>query len=160
MATTRVPDVIDYLVTLFSGDVTLGTAPAPNTVAVYDGPSLAQTPTQLNLYIGLTDPDADEPIGANAEASWAGQGKQSVNEAITIHCCAEAWSGETDVRTLRVAAYGIYGAVQNLIRGDVQLSGGVLWWDPVSGETELRQNQTTQGVVVKLLFHIDAHARI
>ncbi len=160
MATTRVPDVIDYLVNLFQGDVTLGLAPAPNTVTIYDGPRLEQTPSERNLYVGLTDPDAEEPVAANAQAAWKGQGKQTVDETITIHCCAEAWSGETDVRTLRLAAYGIYGAVQNLIRGDVQLSGGVLWWDPVSGDTELRQEQTPQGVLVKLLFHIDAHARI
>ena len=160
MSTSKVPDVIDYLVGLFTNDVTLGQAPAPNTVAVYDGPRLEQSPSQRNLYVGMTDPDANEPVAANSVATWAGQGRQAVNEDITIHCCAEAWSGETDVRTLRQAVYGIFGAVQDLIRGDVQLSGGVLWWAPVGPEHELQQNQTDQGAIVKVLFQIDAKARI
>jgi hypothetical protein len=154
-----VPDVIDYLVNLFSNDVTLGQAPAPNTVTVYDGPRLEQTPTQRNLYVGMTDPDADEPIGANSEKAWASLGKQAINEDLTIHCCAEAWSGETDTRTLRLQAYGIVSAVETLIRADPMLGGLVLFCQPAAGE-ELRQDQGSQGVLVKVLFRIDAKARL
>lgn len=160
MATSRVPDVIDYLVTLFTGDATLGAAAAPDTVAVYDGPRIEQSPSQRNLYVGLTDPDGDEPIAANSEQEWAALGKQAITENLTIHCCAEAWSGETDVRTLRLAAYAIVHAVETLIRADPMLGGLVLFCEPVSGGTELRQEQTTQGVLVKVLFHIDAKARL
>lgn len=160
MSTSRVPDVLDYLVSLFSGDVTLGTAPAPNTVAVYDGPRITQEPSQRNLYVGLTDPDSDEPVSANSEQTWAALGKQAVDETLTIHCCAEAWSGETDVRTLRLEAYGIVHAVETLIRADPMLGGLVLFCEPVSGGSELRQDQTAQGVLVKVLFRIDAKARL
>jgi hypothetical protein len=160
LADSVVPDVIDYLVALFTADVTLGQAPAPNTVAVIDGPRLEQTPTQRNLYVGMTDPDADEPISANSEQEWAALGKQAVTETLTIHCCAEAWSGETDVRTLRLAAYGIVHAVEVLVRADPMLGGLVLFCEPVSGGSELRQDQTSQGVLVKVLFRIDAKARI
>jgi hypothetical protein len=160
MADSVVPDVIDYLVTLFTADVTLGQAAAPNTVAVYDGPRLEQSPSQRNLYIGLTDPDSDEPVSANSEQEWAALGRQAVTENLTIHCCAEAWSGETDVRTLRLAAYAIVHAVETLVRADPMLGGLVLFCEPVSGGTELRQDQTSQGMLVKLLFRIDAKARI
>jgi hypothetical protein len=159
MATTRVPDVIDYLVALFQGDVTLGTAPAPNTVTVWDGPALTQTFTPLNLYVGMTDPDADEPISANSEKVWAALGKQSVDESLTVHCCAEAWSGVTDMRTSRLAAYGIVSAVETLLRADPMFGGLVLFCEPASGE-ELRQDEIEQGARAKVLFRIDAKARI
>jgi hypothetical protein len=159
MSTSKVPDVIDYLVTLFTNDVTLGQAPAPNTVTVYDGPALAQTFTPLNLYVGMTDPDADEPVSANSEKAWAALGKQSIDETLQIHCCAEAWSGATDMRAIRLAAYGIVAAVETLLRADPTFGGLVLFCEPAASE-ELRQDEIEQGARAKVLFRIDAKARL
>lgn len=158
MATSKVSAVIDYLVTTFTAAATLGQAPTP--VAVYDGPFLAQTPTQLNLYVGLTDPDADEPIGANSEQTWAALGKQAIDENLTVHCCAEAWSGDTNLQPARTSAYGIVAAVETIIRNDVMLGGLVLFCQPVAGGAELQQDQTDQGARAKVLFRIDAKARL
>ncbi len=111
--TSRVPALIDYLVNLFTADATLGTAPAPGTVTVYDGPATTGLDPPLKLFVGLTDPDNKgiEPA-ADFTQSWAAIGRRGRNEQVTIHCVAEAWSGTDDIRTLRVAAYGIVAAVE------------------------------------------------
>lgn len=158
MATSKVPAVIDYLVATFTAAATLGQATPP--VSVYDGPFLQQTPTTLNLYVGLSDPDADEPVGANSEQTWAALGKQAIDEQLSVHCCAEAWSGDTALQPARVAAYQILAAVETIIRGDVMLGGLVLFCEPVAGGAELRQDQTDLGARVKVLFRIDAKARL
>jgi len=157
--TSRVPAVIDYLVTAFTAASTLGAATPP--VAVYDGPVVTEAPTQLVLWVGVDDPDSEEaPIGAESESEWGSLGALARNEQITVHCVAEAWSGDTDVKATRVAAYGIVSAVETLLRADVSL-GGTLpsGWCEVTG-MQLRQNNVAQGAVARVAFHINCRARI
>ncbi len=156
-STSKVPAVIDYLVTTFQAANTLGTAtPA---VAVYDGPPVTQEPAELLLFVGIDDPDTDEaPTSASSEQSWAALGAQAKTEQISIFCTAESWGGDTDVKAIRTAAYGIVAAVENLLRGDVML-GGLMQFAGVTGLT-LRQNQTTQGAVARVTFQIEGQARI
>jgi hypothetical protein len=157
VATSRVPALIDYLVTLFQTAATLGTATPP--VAVYDGPVVTQEPAQLVLFIGMDDPDADVPVSASSDQTWAGLGKQAKNEEITITCVAEAWGGDTDIKAIRVAAYAIVGAVEDLVRADVQIHSGITLFGGISSMT-LVQNQTTQGAVARVTFQITGQARI
>ena len=157
--TSRVPATLDYLVSTFQAAATLGAASPP--VAVYDGPVLTEAPAQLVLWVGMDDPDSEEaPISAESDAQWAALGAQTQNEEFSIHCCAEAWSGDNDVRTVRLAAYGIVAAVETLIRADVNL-GGTLpsGWARVTG-SQLRQNNVSTGAVARVAFHIDCRARI
>src|SRR5258708_39969061 len=113
--TSRVPALIGYLVDLFTADATIGAATPP--VTVYDGPATTGLDPPLKLFIGLTDPDnpAAEPA-ADSQQSWAALGRRGPDEQVTIHSCAEAWSGADDIRTMRVAASGTCAAVETLMQ--------------------------------------------
>ena len=157
--TSRIPAVIDYLVTTFTAAATLGAATPP--VAVYDGPVVTDAPSQLNLWVGMDDPDSEEaPIGAESESEWGALGALARNEQITVHCVAEAWSGPTDVAAIRTSAFGIVAAVETLLRADVSL-GGTLpsGWCEVTG-LQLRQNNVETGAVARVSFQINCRARI
>lgn len=156
---SRVPAVLDYLVATFQAASTLGTATPP--VAVYDGPVVTGEAAQLVLWVGMDDPDSNEaPISAESESQWAALGRQARNEQLSIHCVAEAWSGDRDVKTIRTAVCGVVAAVEALIRADADL-GGTLpsGWCEVTG-MQLRQNNEDQGAVARISFKLDCRARI
>ena len=103
--TSRLPPLLDYLVALFTSAATLGQAPAPGTVTVFDGPATTELDPALCLWVGLPDPDNPAAeTAADFTQTWAALGRLGRDETITIHCCAQAWSGVDDVRTVRVAA--------------------------------------------------------
>lgn len=156
--TSRVPAVLDYLVAAFTAAATLGAATPP--VAVYDGPVATDAPEQLTLWVGMDDPDSeDAPAAAESESQWAALGNLAQDEEITVYCVAEAWSGDTDVRTIRLAAYGIVAAVETLLRADATL-GGTLpsGWCRVTGR-RLRQNNVQTGAAARVAFRIDCWCR-
>ena len=135
--TSRVPALIDYLVTLFTNDPTIGAATPP--VTVYDGPPVTALNTPLTLYIGLTDPDSDamEPM-AESQQTWAALGRRGRDEIVTIHCVAEAWSGSDTVQAQRIAAAGIVAAVETLMQADGE--SPIVWppdkWQPVTQQVK------------------------
>jgi hypothetical protein len=158
--TSRVPQLIDYLVTLFANAATLGQATPP--VAVYDGPVTTNAPAQLVLWVGLSDPDNDgaQPA-ADFTQEWAAIGRQARNEETTVHCCAEAWSGVDDLATVRVAVYGITAAVEALMQADsTQFGGSVLYPAPGYSSGTLLQNNTQQGAVARVPFDLTFKSRI
>jgi hypothetical protein len=158
VTTSRVPALIDYLVATFTAASTLGQANPP--VAVYDGPQTTLAPAQLVLWVGLDDPDTDlAPSAAAFEQEWAGLGKQARNEISTIHCVAEAWTGADDISGMRVAAFGIVAAVENIVRTD-PFSGLALFPDPGVTGGELRQNNTTAGAQARVSFQIVFKSRL
>jgi hypothetical protein len=150
--TSRVPAVLDYLVTLFQAAATLGQAAPP--VAVYDGPVATGAVSQLTLWVGLDDPDSETgTLAAVSDRHWTGLGSQG--EVITISCAAEAWSGEDDIRAMRQAAYGIVAAVETLLEADTGRFGGdAVLTDPGWSGAELRQNTTDQGAQARVSFTI------
>jgi hypothetical protein len=158
--TSRVPALIDYLVTLFTGDVTIGQASPP--VAVYDGPVVTAAPAQLTLYVGLTDPDSEtaEPA-AESQQAWAALGRRGRDETVTIHCVAEAWSGTDTISTQRVACAGIMSAVETLLQADTtQFGGNVLYPDPGMAVVAWTQNTTTSGAIARAQFDLVFRSRI
>lgn len=157
--TSRVPAVIDYLVTAFTAATTLGAATPP--VAVYDGPVVTRAPEQLLLWVGLADPDSDGmEVGAESTQEWVGAGSLHRNEYITIPCAAESWSGGTDIRTERLAAFAIVAAAEDVLRRDPTLGGLVLFVNPGATDLELSQNNTPNGAIARVAFKITAKARI
>ena len=154
MAASKLPAILDYLVSLFTTASTVG----GTGVSVYDGPTVTQEPAQRILWVGIDDPDTDEPETASSETPWAGLGAQAKNEQVTVWCAAEAWGGETEVAAIRTAAFAIYNAAEALLRADVML-GGLVQFPGVAGVV-LRQNQTTQGAVARVSFRIEGQARI
>lgn len=152
--------MLDYLTAAFTGSATLGAHPtAP--VAVYDGPVLTEAPAQLALWVGTDDPDSpDALVAAESESTWAALGNLAQDETIAVHCAAEAWSGDTDVRTIRLAAFGIVSAVETLLRADATL-GGTLpsGWCRVTGR-QLRQNNVQAGSLARVAFRVDCWCRL
>ena len=156
---SKVPALIDWLVTAFTNAPTLGAASPP--VVVYDGPQTTAASTPLVLWVGLDDPDTDQvaPSAAAAQQEWAGLGKQARNEISTIHCVAEAWTGADDIRSMRVAAFAIVAAVEDIVRTD-PFSGLALFPDPGVTGLELRQNNTTAGSQARVSFQIAFKSRL
>jgi hypothetical protein len=119
---SRVPALIDYLVTAFTAAPTLGAA-TPQ-VIVYDGPPVTAAPSQLALYVGVDDVFTDAaPLSADSQQARQGLGTKKL-ETVTIHCCAVAWAGTDDARTVRVQAFGILAAVEDLVRTNTDKFGG------------------------------------
>jgi hypothetical protein len=158
--TSRLPALIDYLVTLFTNDATLGAATPP--VTIFDGPVTTGLDPSLKLFVGLSDPDntGPEPAGETTQ-DWAALGRRSRDEMVTIHFCAEAWSGIDDIKTQRTAAYGIVSAVETLLQADVtQFGGNVLFPDPGITNIALMQANTGDGAHVRVAFDVIFKSRI
>lgn len=158
--TSRLPALIDYLVGLFQGAATLGQATPP--VTVFDGPATTGLDAPLKLFVGLHDPDS---IGAEEAGgftqSWAALGRLGRDEMVTIHCCAEAWAGTDDLKTVRLAVTGIVAAVEALMQADTtQFGGNALFPDPGITAGVLMQNNTQQGAVAREMFDLIFKCRI
>lgn len=158
--TSRVPALIDYLVTLFTNDPTLGAATPP--VQVYDGPFTTALDSPLKLYVGLPDPDNPgiEPA-ADATQGWGALGRRGRNQEVTIHCCAEAWSGTDTIQTMRLAVAGIAAAVEALMQADTtQFGGNALFPDPGYTSEAWLQNNTSTGAIARVQFDLIFRSRI
>ena len=158
--TSRIPALIDYLVTLFTADATLGAATPP--VTVYDGPPTTALDAPLKLYVGLTDPDslAAEPA-ADAAQGWAAIGRRGRNQQVTIHCVAEAWSGTDTIQTVRLAVAGITAAVETLMQADsTQFGGNVLFPDPGYANEAWSQLNGNGGTFARVGFDLVFRSRI
>lgn len=121
-ATSRIPALIDYLVTAFTNAATLGQATPP--VDVFDGPPTTDDPSPLALYVGVDDAFADSaPTGATSEQVRQGLANKR-QETVTIHCTAVAWSGASDMRAVRTSAFAILAAAEDIIRLNTDGFGG------------------------------------
>lgn len=158
--TSRIQPLTDYLVTLFTGAATLGQA-VPQ-VEVLDGPATTLLDLPLKLWVGWTDPDnPGQETGATSVQEWAALGRLGRNETVTIHCCAEAWSGVDSVQTVRLAAAGITAAVEVLMQSDTtQFGGNVLFPDPGLTNVATPQLNTDKGVRVQQTFDLVFKCRI
>jgi hypothetical protein len=152
LVTSRVPALIDYLFNAFTAAPTIGQAsPA---VSVFDGPPVTAEPAPLALYVGVDDVFSDSaPTSATSDQArmGAGRGRQ---ETAVIHCAAVAWSGADGLRTVRVAAFGILAAAEDLIRANSDRFGGYAdQGSPgVSGVTV--QQASAGGSTVQVAFSI------
>ncbi len=164
--TSRVPALLDYLVSLFQNDATLG-GPVVNgaqtgPVTVYDGPPTTALDPPLKLFVGLTDPDnpaAD--AAADAAQGWAAIGRRGRDQQVTIHCCAEAWSGSDTIQAVRLAAAGITAAVETLMQADTTGFGGnALFPDPGYTNEAWLQNNAGEGAVARVQFDLVFKSRI
>ena len=158
--TSRVPALIDYLVTLFTSDATIGGATPP--VTVFDGPATTELDAPLKLYVGLADPDnTAAETAADSVQDWASLGRRGRDEDVTIHCCAEAWSGTDDIKTVRTAVYGITAAVETLMQADTtQFGGNALFPKPGYTSSALLQNNTADGAIARVQFDLVFKSRI
>lgn len=150
-AASKLPAVLDYLVTTFTNAATIG----GTGVLVRDGPTLDQVPAQQVLWVGLDDPNStDDALAGNSEQEWVGPGSRWKNETLTIPCVAEAWSDGVSVKTMRDAAYAIVNAAEQLLHDDASLGGLISPGHANMTGGELRQAQTEQGLIVRVAFQI------
>ena len=158
--TSRVQPLTDYLLALFTGAATLGVATPP--VTIYDGPATTLQDSGLALFVGWTDPDSStgEPA-AESQQTWGALGRLGRNEQVTIHCCAQAWSGSDVVAVTRLACTGITAAVETLMQADAtQFGGNVLFPDPGITGMALSQNVTAAGAIARQQFDLVFKCRI
>ena len=152
--TSRIGPLIDYLTGLFTAAATLGAAPAPATVTVFDGPATTGLDAHLKLFVGLADPDNPGVEAAAASSqTWAALGRLGRDEMITIHCCAEAWAGTDDLATVRHSAFAILAAVEAAVRADTFFGGNGQAMPGVTG-AELIQNTTEAGAFARVRFQV------
>jgi len=151
---SKVPDVIDYLVALFTGAAGIGGAG----VNVIDGPKVNASPGPLALWVGVDDITnvAGMPSAATSAQTLAGLGSRA-EERLVVYCAVQAYSGSDDVRTQRAAAYGVVAAAETAIAGDPGLGGNVAARPAVTGVT-LRQGPTDRGMTAQVIFSVDATA--
>lgn len=154
MTTSRVPALIDWLVNAFQNAAALGQAAVP--VLVFDGPVVTAAPAQLALYVGVDDVFTDAaPTSATADqALMPGLSAQRRQETVTVQCCAVAWAGTDDARTVRTQAFAILAAVEDLVRTDTTYFGGNAGLaDPGVSGIALQQS-TAEGSTAQVSFGI------
>jgi hypothetical protein len=158
-ATTAIPASINYLYNLFNNDVTLGAANPP--VLVLDGPVASQQYSPLMLWVGLTNLDSggSPDLTATGTQRWGALGKFARIEMFTVNCVAQAWSGVSDMLTVRTAAFGIVSAVEDLVRVNANLGGNVLVVLPGVTGHQLQQGNNS-GAYARVSFQITCEARL
>lgn len=144
MATALGP-VMAALVTTFD---------AATTATVYDGPvPTSDGPTEYVL-VGSTGEDDDDDATLDAVVSAMGPGNWH-DETGEIRCSAWAWSGDTDIATVRNQAVALFEVCREAVEDDRTL-GSTL---PLNGLAEvggaaLRQQQTTAGAICRVVFTV------
>ena len=135
--TSLTPAVIDYLVTAATNSVSLG-ASVSAPVKIHDGPPVngEELIQPRHLYIGW-----DQVAGGgepSAVQAWPVLDKaRTRDEDGTVICTADAWSGDTVMKTQRDACAAIVAAVELLLRGDGTTGpgdarmGGLVFWSAV-----------------------------
>lgn len=155
MATSRVPEAIDALLTLCRA------APALADATVTDGPPLTNLAAPALLFIGWA------PGGLPAASivqDFASAGARRRDETFTITGYAECRSGDTGMQAARTAVFALAAAVETILRAtNVQpdaptLGGAVLWAHLIAGD--LTQQQTADGVLAGLTLTISCRARL
>jgi hypothetical protein len=156
--TSKVPALIDYLVTAFQGSGALAAMTLGDTtgVTVYDGPATTGLDAKLKLFVGLDDPDSDQAQSAAAfTQSFNGLDASKRDEMPSVNCVAEAWAGTDDARTVRVAVFAIVTTVETIIRAVTdQFGGNASLAFPGVTAGELLQNNTTTGAVARVRFQV------
>lgn len=158
MATSAIPDAIDWLVDTCRADPALGTADPP--VLVLDGLEVVDLSSPRILWVGVEDPDDPSTQGVTATQAWAGLGAMRKDETFQLSCCARAWSGDADTSAVRRTAFELFGAVEDIVRGSANLGGTVLLTLPGITNQRVRSASTKSGAITDVMFEIHAKARI
>lgn len=131
-------------------------------VVVFDGPPVGTPSERRLLYIGDT-PDDDSPAASGGQ-QFVNLGANRKDEVFSIYCTAQARSGSTAVRPMRVLAFEIVGAVENLLRqgqpgADPRL-GGAVQWAALGTDISYTPLQLAKGCLVEVGFTVECRARI
>lgn len=160
MESSAIPRAIDGLLALVQAEA--GTGGTLEGWLVHDGPMPTMPSAKKVLVIGGT-PDGGEPA-VDGSQEWATMPGRERNESFSIVCTSLAWSGSTEIKPLRDAAFAGVAAVEQLLRpgitgSDVTLGGSVRFAG-VSGPTLYDPMQTSRGAIVRVFFQIECRERL
>jgi hypothetical protein len=155
MSTAALPAVLSALVTLF----TTAAATEGAGVVVYDGPNVASTATLETITVGSDDSAPQDFQSGSESQEWRTLGATAKTVQGLVACTVLVQSGTADVPSRRARAFAILALCETALRGDIDLTGGSIQWTGVDSIT-LRQQQTTDGSVVRLTFSVNYHGRI
>lgn len=123
------------------------------TATVIDGPRPTSDRATSFILVGSTgddDDDAttDDTLSALGPGTWHDENGE-------VFCSAWAWSGDTDIVTVRTSALGLYRACRDAVAADRTLGGAL----PLAGlaqvtRARLRQQQTSEGALVRVVFSV------
>lgn len=149
MAGSRVPEVIDALVSRLQADSGLAG------VQVVDGPAVTEESSPDWLIIGY---DADQEGDFQAASTVGGWTSLATGREeqwqVTVACIAGR--GDTEVRAARERAYEIGDRVDLLLAADPSI--GLRSVEAAVEASTLQQAQTGQGVQVRLLLTVAGRA--
>lgn len=146
---SRVPDVIDRLLTLGAADGAL------KGVRVSDGPELTEDADMEWLIVGFDgDPNGDFQT-ANTLGGWAGLGSRR-EEQFQITVAVIVFNGDTDVRAARTRAYEIAERVEAWFVTDPTI--GLPELEAAIEASQFTQDQTQKGAQATLLLTVAGRA--
>lgn len=154
MATSRVPDVLDALVSLFAA------APALAGVKVLDGPVVTSAPLKDAVFVGYDgDPDDDGGLAVEFSQEWASIGQRARDEKFTVTCAVLSWRGSTTVRPVRERAFALLAAVEDALRdaSDLGLPPPTV---VAFASGSLQQTQHETGMTCRIPFQVAVKTRI
>lgn len=161
MATSVIPALIDAL-------VTQATTALP-TRLVTDGYGITSASNPDVLMVGVDDPDNDtsaQSTDSDQEMATTGPLRTRAQKG-SVTLAALSWSGDTDQKAVRDAAYATLGAVETLLRTDPTLGLNVPGRMTVQmGNERLSQNQYTAtedasgGTEALIIFTVTFDGRI
>lgn len=168
--------VITYLLAQAAANPALGAGTPP--VVIIDGQPktedvlvLSGTGLDQRLWIGSGGYQQD---GGLADAAVSQQKFAFLDQARTrdqdfdVQCAAEAVSGDT-LAAARAGAFAVLRAVELLLRGSPGTNpassgdasmGGLVYWSGVTGPIELSQEQSQDGPIALVKFHVSGFVRL
>jgi hypothetical protein len=147
--TSRLPELIDA-VTARAGAVS-GLAG----VMVTDGPQVTDSDAREWLIVGFDGNPEGEFEAGQTSGGWATLGTDR-EEQLQLVVAVIVMRGDTDVRAARQRAYEIAAPVEQLLGADPSL--GMRSAEVAIGGTQLVQEQTSNGVQVRLLLQLVGRA--
>jgi|SRR5215475_4089218 len=146
---STVPDALAALVAMCSA------APDLEGVQVSDGPPLT-TGDDPNQVVAIGHSPGEDVDAVEMTGQFGDLGSSRDREQYTIHCSLGVLNGDRDTLAARTRAYEIYDAVGFLIADDPTLRKTVM--NARLGSHNLRQSDTTGGLLARVNFSIDVDA--
>lgn len=155
MGTSAIPAIVDALVT----QATAGLADR----LVVDGYAATDNANPNVLMIGVDNPDTQFAAQSSDTSQDAGPmgTTRPRDQRGSVTCAALSWSGSTDQKAARDAAYATLAAVEALLRADPKLGlSSFPYLVAEMGDERLSQNQYDDGVDALLIFSVKFRARL
>lgn len=149
---SRVPAVLDRLVTVFTGVL-------PADVLVHDGPALTADPAQDVVCVGWDGDDDGDGQAVEWTQEWSGLGAGRKAETIEVTCVLICWDGDDDLAATRTRAYQLFAALEAALRTDVGQGFAPPTTVTITGG-RLHQEQNKNGSEVRVPFTVSVQTRI